>query len=246
VALERARTVVTKMGEQALENYNLALGLLISYDQKQLAQLNEGEDRLDHMESVLDDYLVQLSRHSLSSHESDLVSDLLHALSDFERIGDYVINLSESATALQEQGLHLSPEAQEELHYVSAAVGEALQTVVAAYRQQDPQTAFQVEPLEEVVDLITAALRERHVERLKTGECTVDVGTQFLELLINLERISDHCSNAAVRIIHQFSDQHALVRQDTHAYLQQLHQGSSPEFDTLFQQDKEKYYTPIA
>ena len=246
VALERARTVVTQMGELSLENYNLAVGLLTGYNTKQLERLNENEERLDHMEGVLDDYLVKLSRHSLGSRDSDLVSDLLHALSDFERIGDYAINLSESATALEDQGLHFSPEALEELHYVSAAVGESLETVVTAYRTYDPHTAFQVEPLEEVVDLITACLRERHVERLKDGSCTVDVGTQFLELLINLERISDHCSNAAVRIIHQFADQQSLVRQDTHAYLQQLHQGTSQEFDSLFAQDKAKYYEPIA
>lgn len=246
VALERARTVVTQMGELALENYHLAVGLLTDYNPKQLAQLNEGEESLDHMEGVLDDYLVKLSRHSLGSRDSDLVSDLLHALSDFERIGDYAINISESASTLEEQGLHLSPEALEELYYVSAAVNESLETVVTAYRTYDPNIAFQVEPLEEVVDLITACLRERHVERLKDGSCTVDVGTQFLELLINLERISDHCSNAAVRIIHQLSDQQSLVRQDTHAYLQQLHQGTSKEFDELFAEDKAKYYEPIA
>ncbi|MCI8869788.1 MAG: Na/Pi cotransporter family protein [Lawsonibacter sp.] len=246
VALERARTVVIQMGELALENYQTAVGLLEDYDAKRLEQLNEREERLDHMEGKLDDYLVQLSRHSLSSRESDLVSDMLHALSDFERIGDYAVNLSESASTLEEQKLRLSAEALDELHYVSAAVGEALETVVTAYRSHDPQVAFRVEPLEEVVDLITACLRERHVERLKDGSCTVDVGTQFLELLINLERISDHCSNAAVRVIQQYSDHQSLIRQDPHAYLQQLHHGNSQQFDQLFALDKAKYYEPIA
>ena len=225
VALERARTVVLQMGELAKNNYHLAVELLSHYDQKQLDLLNEQEEALDHMESSLDQYLVQLSRHSLDDKGSDLVSDLLHALSDFERIGDYVVNLSESATA---------------------AVGEALNQVLEAYRAHDAYAAFQVEPLEEVVDLITAALRERHVERLKTGECTVEVGTQFLELLTNLERISDHCSNAAVRVIHQAAEKGSLVRSDIHAYLHQLHQGGSPQFDQLFAQATEKYYQPIS
>ena len=246
VALERGRTVVIKMGELASENYHVAAELLSHYDSKKLEQLNEREEIIDRMEGALDQYLVQLSRHSLSSHDSDLVSDLLHALSDFERIGDYVVNLSESATALHEKGLVFSPEAQEELTSVCAAVSEALDRVMEAYRTHDPYAAFRVEPLEEVVDLITATLRERHVERLKQGTCTVELGTQFLELLINLERISDHCSNAAVRIIHQCSDKDSLVREDIHSYLHQLHQGGSPQFDQLFDQAKEKYYLPIS
>ena len=118
--------------------------------------------------------------------------------------------------------------------------------MLEAYRAHDAYAAFQVEPLEEVVDLLTAALRERHVERLKTGECTVEVGTQFLELLTNLERISDHCSNAAVRVIHQAAEKGSLVRSDIHAYLHQLHQGGSPQFDQLFAQATEKYYQPIS
>ena len=234
------------MGELASENYHVAVELLSHYDSKKLEQLNEREEIIDRMEGALDQYLVQLSRHSLSSHDSDLVSDLLHALSDFERIGDYVVNLSESATALHEKGLVFSPEAQEELTSVCAAVSEALDRVMEAYRTHDPYAAFRVEPLEEVVDLITATLRERHVERLKQGTCTVELGTQFLELLINLERISDHCSNAAVRIIHQCSDKDSLVREDIHSYLHQLHQGGSPQFDQLFDQAKEKYYLPIS
>ena len=246
VALERARTVVIQMGELARSNYHLAVELLSHYDQKQLDLLNEQEEALDHMEDSLDQYLVQLSRHSLDAKDSDLVSDLLHALSDFERIGDYVVNLSESAAALNGAALSFSPKAQAELDSLCAAVGEALDQVLEAYRAHDAYAAFRVEPLEEVVDLITAALRERHVERLKTGECTVEVGTQFLELLTNLERISDHCSNAAVRVIHQVAEKDSLVRSDIHAYLHQLHQGGSPQFDQLFSQATEKYYQPIS
>ena len=246
VALERARTMVIKMGDLARANYHLAVGLLSDYDEKQLEKLNEQEDIIDHMEVALDQYLVQLSRHSLDARDSDLVSDLLHALSDFERIGDYAVNLTESATVMHEKGLSFSPVAQKELEAVCGAISEALDKVMDAYRCHDPKAAFQVEPLEEVVDLLTAALRERHVERLKTGACTVEIGTQFLELLINLERISDHCSNAAVRILHQYGERGSLVREDIHSYLHQLHQGGSQPFDQLFQQAKERYALPTA
>lgn len=246
VALERARTVVVQMGDLARDNYQVAVDLLDSYDAKKLDLLNEQEERLDHMESSLEQYLVQLSRHSLDAHDSDLVSDLLHALSDFERIGDYVVNLSEIAATLNDQGLTFSDQAREELTCVCAAVQEALERVTEAYRTHDSYAAFQVEPLEEAVDQITAALRNRHVERLKTGECTVVLGTQFLELLINLERISDHCSNAAVRIIHPYADKDALVRCDIHSYLQSLHGGTSHQFNQMYHAALEKYYQPIA
>lgn len=244
VALERARTMVVKMGDLARENYHLAVGLLSRYDEKQLEKLNEQEDMIDHMEGALDQYLVQLSGHSLDSKDSDLVSDLLHALSDFERIGDYAVNLSESATIVQEKNLIFSPIAQKELETVCSAISEALDLTMNAYRFHDSRAAFQVEPLEEVVDLLTATLRDRHVERLKAGTCTVEVGTQFLELLINLERISDHCSNAAVRILHQYAQRDTLVREDIHSYLHNLHQGGSDDFNRLFQEDKEKYALP--
>lgn len=246
VALERARTMAIKMGELARDNYRLAVGLLSHYDERQLEKLNEQEDMIDHMEGALDQYLVQLSRHSLDEKDSDLVSDLLHALSDFERIGDYAVNLSESATIVQEKGLTFSPVAEKELETVCSAIGEALDLTMTAYRFHDVHAAFQVEPLEEVVDLLTASLRDRHVERLKTGACTVEVGTQFLELLINLERISDHCSNAAVRILHQYAQRDTLVREDIHSYLHSLHQGNSSEFNTLFQLDREKYALPAS
>lgn len=244
VALERARTMVVKMGDLARENYHLAVGLLSRYDEKQLEKLNEQEDMIDHMEGALDQYLVQLSGYSLDRKDSDLVSDLLHALSDFERIGDYAVNLSESATIVQEKNLIFSPIAQKELETVCSAISEALDLTMNAYRFHDSRAAFQVEPLEEVVDLLTATLRDRHVERLKAGTCTVEVGTQFLELLINLERISDHCSNAAVRILHQYAQRDTLVREDIHSYLHDLHQGGSDDFNRLFQEDKEKYALP--
>ena len=247
VALERARTVVIQMAELAQSNFHIAANLFSKYDPKQLEKLNEQENMLDEMEVALDEYLVQLSRHSMTPKESDLVSDLLHGLSDFERIGDYSVNLSESATVLHDQELVFSPEAQDELRYLFGAVSESLDNVLAAYRTQDSHAAFRVEPLEEVVDLMTATLRERHVERLKTGECSVVVGTQFLELLINLERISDHCSNSAVRVLRQSEDKNSTVHQiDTHMYLQKIHHGGSKLFDEQYAEAKKKYFAPIA
>ena len=185
LALERCWDVVTQMAQTAQKNYRTAVHLLTDYDPKKAEALQEREERLDHMEGALNEYLVQLSRHSLEGQDSDMVSDLLHSLSDFERVGDYAVNILEIASALQEAGQKFSPEALRELDQVSAAVDEALDKASAAFQLRSSDLAFQVEPLEEVVDLITATLRDRHVERLKTGACTVELGTHFLELLIN-------------------------------------------------------------
>lgn len=245
VALERARTVVLQMAELALENFRLVVPLFEEFNPKQLALLNENESRLDQMEGSLNSYLIALSRHSLDSHDSDLVSDMLYALSDFERMGDYIVNLSETAATLHENDHSFSPEAQIEFLQITAVVEQTLSMVVEAYRTQKSQVAFQVEPLEEVVDLMVMYLQESHMERLKDGICTVEVSACFLELLIHLERISDHCSNAALRIIHQNSDEKSLVHTDPHAYIYQLHHGRSPEFNALFIENKAKYYTPL-
>ena len=246
VAVERARTMVIEMAELAQQNFLISGSLFTEYDEKQLERLKEQEETLDHMEDSLDRYLVQLSRHSMAPQDSDLVTDLLHALHDFERIGDYAVNLADSAVLLNEQGVEFSPSAREELTCLFGAVNDSICEVLTAYRAHDSRAAFRVEPLEEVVDLITATLRERHVERLKSGACSVVAGTQFLEMLINLERISDHCSNASVRIIRQTAAADSLARSDTHEYLQNIHHGGSKLFDQEFQEVKEKYYDPIA
>lgn len=245
VALERARTVANEMADLAQKNFQIAADLLENYNPKLFAQMEENENQLDFMEGALSNYLVQLSSHSLDSRQSDLVSDLLYALSDFERIGDYSMNLSETAEALNQGGLSYSPEAAIELKQLIAVVQEAIDTVVTSYRNRTPRTAFQVEPLEQVVDLIVTSMRERHMERLKAGSCNADAGALFMELLIHLERISDHCSNAALRILHECSHQDSLVHQDPHAYISQLHRGISPEFEALFSENRKKYYDPI-
>lgn len=175
------------------------------------------------------------------------MSELLHTLSDFERIGDYAVNVSESAVVLHDRNITFSPQARAELERLTAAVGETLDKTVACYQSRQRTLAVQVEPLEEVVDLIAATLKNRHVERLKAGECTIELGTQFLELLINLERMSDHCSNVALHILRQTSSPDDKVRIDSHAYMHELHHsGFNQEFDDLFQEYRTKYFQPIA
>ncbi|MEG2118979.1 MAG: Na/Pi cotransporter family protein [Pseudoflavonifractor sp.] len=245
LALEKAHEAVCQMGAFSRENYQLSVELLERYDPKKLERVHETEIALDKLEGLLDAYLVKLTDRALTNEESMKVSELLHTLSDFERVGDYAMNVSESATALKERNIVFSPTAQAELNCLTSAVGEALDKAIACYETRSLSLAVQVEPLEEVVDLMRDELKNRHIERLKAGECTIELGTQFLELIINLERISDHCSNVALCILRQNASKDDLIYIDSHAYLHDLHHGSDQEFSALFAKYREKYYTPI-
>ena len=244
VALEHARAAVINMGTMARDNYRLAVELLSDYDDKKLERLHETESAIDKLENMLDSYLVKLTDRALTQSESNLVSELLHTLTNFERIGDYSVNLSESATALHSRDIAFSPVASRELRYLTDAVGKAVDTTLACYAGRDHALSMQVEPLEEVVDLMEDTLKNRHIERLKSGACTIELGTQFLELLINLERISDHCSNVAMLILRSTPPAKENLP-DNHTYLKYLHSGASAEFEKLFAQYQEQYYAPI-
>ena len=246
LALEKARDAVNQMGDYAKENFQLAVDLLDRYDPKKLERLNENEVALDTMEGLLDNYLVKLTDRALTSEESIAVSELLHTLSDYERIGDYIVNLTESAQALNARGISFSSRAKNELFHLTAAVGDALNKSIACFEARSRAIALQVEPIEEVVDLMNDELKNRHVERLKRGECTVELGTQFLELIINLERISDHCSNVAMYIIRQTAPHDDIIRTDSHQYFHNLHHGEDLEFNKMYEDYREKYFAPIA
>lgn len=246
VALERAREVIIRMGELAQADYRLSRELLEKYDPKKRTILEENEAQIDTYESALENYLLKLSGHSLSQEDSTRVTELLHTLTDFERIGDYAENVAEIAAAMDERGISFSPSALYDLRYMMAAVDESLEKTLRCYRDRDYFVAFEVEPVEEVVDLLRDTLRANHIERLKRGECTVDLGMQFGELLINLERISDHCSNVAVYILRQAAEADGLVREDSHAYLHELHHGASAKYDQLYAHYQKEFYAPVA
>jgi len=245
VALERAHEAVIQMGLYAQENYRASVGMLEKYDPKKLERIGETETALDKMENALDNYLVKLTDRALTPQESAHVSELLHALSDFERIGDYSVNITECATAMREKGATFTSVAQTELKAITGAVDEAIERALVCYRERSYDQALLVEPIEEVVDLMREDLRARHIERFKAGSCSIEQGTQFLELLVNLERISDHCSNIAINILRQTAPEGDLVHTDTHAYTHELHHGHNAQFEQLFAESKAKYYDPL-
>lgn len=246
LALEKSHEAVVQMGQLAQENFKRATKLLLDFDEKRMDRLQEAEDVIDRLETNLDNYLVQLSNRSLSPEDSNKVSELLHTLSDFERIGDYVVNVAECAQAMNERGMEFSEQAKAEMKALTAAVGEILALTLDCYTGRNDSLARKVEPLEEVIDLMRDELRSRHIERLKMGECTIEIGTQYLELLINLERVADHCSNVAMYILREEAEAGDPVRENSHLYFHQLHEGGSDaQFDQLYSQYRQEYFEPL-
>ena len=237
-AVSECAAMTNEMGALARKSLLSSLGQLSRYDGNLEAELLENEDKLDTYEDRLSGYLVQISQHGLSMEDIHTVSRLLHAVGDFERIGDHALNIQESARELHEKGLSFSGAAEAELQVLERALEDILAASVDCFRADDPVAAREVEPLEETIDRLTAEIRDRHIRRLQNGECTVQLGFILSDLLTNLERVSDHCSNIAVCVIEERED-HAEQR---HAYLHDF--KAAEEFAESLDKDLETYKLP--
>ena len=214
VALERCRVVTCEMAEVAVRALQNALRSFDHYTEALASSIREDESRCDHYEDVLGTYLVKLSAQKLGEQESEESAELLKAIGDFERISDHAVNVLESAEELREKGLAFSDEAKRELSVLSAAVNDILMRALDAFRQQDMTAARQVEPLEQVIDDLKEQLRTRHILRMQQGQCSIEAGFVWSDLLTDLERTSDHCSNIAGCVIdaaHHDLNMHATL-----------------------------------
>ena len=239
LAIQQANNAVVTMGRVALQNFTGMRKLFDSeFSEKLIARLNDNEEALDRMEDRLNAYLVKITECELTDYENRRVTELLHLTSEFERIGDYAMNLIENAEKLHDLDVTFSDSALRELGVISDAVQEIIGMAVDTVKHNDIGLAFKVEPLEETVDFLNETLKARHIERLKNGECVVESGVNFLDLLINLERISDHCSNIAVYVIGAQKNRSVLNR---HEYIQAQHKGSDKEYLDLTEQYMAKY-----
>ena len=237
VAVGECVHMTVEMGEIARSNVLLALQQLDDFQEQREAQILQNEDKLDIFEDRLGGYLVEISQHGTSMRDSRTISRLLHAISDFERVGDHALNLQDSARELHEKKLAFSPAAQAELAVLLRALEDILDRALQSFAASDPSTAQEVEPLEETVDYLIEEIRSRHIRRLQRGECTIQLGFVLNDLLTNLERISDHCSNIAVSVIEEHSGE-----SDRHAYLHHMREGSA--FSQALTRDIEAYPLP--
>ena len=239
VAISECLSMTNRMGAVAHENLLDAVRQLSDYQETRETLISEKEDKLDIYEDRLGDYLVKISQHGVSMSDIRTVSRLLHAIGDFERIGDHALNLQESARELHERDLHFSDAAKDELEVLLTALNDIMALAFDSFAANDPVAAREVEPLEETIDQLIEEIRMRHIHRLQTGECTIQLGFVLSDLLTNFERVSDHCSNIAVSVIESQADD-----LDPHAYISGLKTDQS--FAAGLDRDMAKYRLPQA
>jgi phosphate:Na+ symporter len=238
VALEHSRNVTVKMGEKTIKSITLALEVFKNYDERKAEKVYTYENMVDTYEDRIGSYLLKLNSRNLSEADSKCVSELLHVIGDFERISDHAINIVETSEELHSKKLEFSKDAYEELLVLINAIADILNMTEKSFASNDIELAHQVEPLEEVIDRLRLELRNRHIQRLKEGKCTMELGFLYTDLLTELERISDHCSNIAVCMI-QIEENNAV---EVHEYLNVLSKDS--EFERQCQDFSKNYQLP--
>ena len=237
LSIEQSRLVTNSMAERAEGNLLMAVGLRNRWSDKDFRMVGETESVIDRYEDKLGTYLMKITSKSLSQSQSEEVSKYLHTISDFERISDHALNISEAAKEIHDKDLQFSPEACHELDVIESAVREILSVAVGAFVENDPQRAARVEPLEEIIDGLCDEMKSHHVDRLQSGSCTLNQGFVFNDLLTNYERVADHCSNIAVAIIELESDSF-----DTHEYLNSVRAMKSSSFARYYEEYKQEYH----
>ena len=197
IALECAHNLTFDMANIAVEALKNSVQCLVSYDKVKAAEIREAEDKTDHLEDVIGSYLVKLSTKQLNEDEGAMASMLLKAIGDFERISDHAVNIIESAEEMREKGIVFSDNAKAEMDSLSAATNEIVALSYGAFVENNAEQASFVEPLEQVIDRMKELLRSRHIDRLRVGDCGIEAGFVWSDLITNMERVSDHCSNIA-------------------------------------------------
>lgn len=237
IAIGECKKAADDMAELSKKNILTALELLTNYSAKVETEVRENEEIIDKYEDKLGSYLVKVSQKSLREADSHEVSNLLHTIGDFERIGDHAVNLLSNAEEISSKKVVFSPGAQKELGVAVAALREILENTVSAFVHEDLELAKGIEPLEQVIDRIKRVLKSRHIERLQKGECTIEMGFIFSDIITNIERVADHCSNIAVCMIQVADDSFK-----THEYLNNVKSNGENDFNERYRKYKEKYY----
>ncbi len=237
-AVEMCVKEAANMARVSRDTFESALGLLENYNEADADAVAEGEALADRYEDELGSYLVNLSAKSISEHDSKTVSKLLHCIGDLERISDHALNIKEAAEEMNSKGIVFSKKAGAELSVYTRAVSDILSVSVEALVNDDKQAALRVEPLEEVIDRLNDELKLRHVARLQSGECTIELGFVLADVTTNCERIADHCSNIAVCVLQMDNRDF-----ESHDYLGKM-RSDNDDFKKRYNEYKELYILP--
>lgn len=240
VALEQCRKVVNIMCDTGRDSFNIACDLVDTYDEEKRKIIDENEAFLDKTETVLGEYIVHITEHPLSARQNVFATELLHTVGDMERIGDHVDNLAEECERMHTDGIRYSDESMVEFGYLQKALNEILETTSKAYETEDAALVLRVEALEEIIDDMVDTMKSNHAVRLKEGTCTVERGVSFIEMLTDIERISDHCNNVCQHLLQRLNGWELSTHDRTHESEEQQ------AFDSLYADYRRKYLDPIA
>ena len=241
LATDRALNVTEKMARLSEGTLLGALEMVGNYNEKAADTLSENEDTIDMYEDVISTYLVKLSQKNLSENDSKSVQRVLHGIGDFERISDHAMNIVGAAKEIEEKKAVFSEGAMAGLHVMMDAIKEIINNATLAFINNDVKLAAKVEPLEQVIDRIRDKLKEAHVKRLTNGECTIELGFIFSDLITSMERVSDHCSNIAVGVIEINNNGY-----DAHEYLHELKNSDDIQYNADYKEYKKKYALPAS
>ena len=243
LALASSGEAIGTMAKLACAGADGAMAILTAYDRDGIKVIQENEQSIDMLADAVNNYLVRLSGHMEADDNSVLLNYYIECFSEFERIGDYAVNLTESADEMHERGAQFSAAAQQELDVLRDALHEIMGYAEQALITRDAKVARHIEPVEEVIDDLVETLRSRHTRRLLDGKCTVYGGLGFLNSLTNIERIADQCSNVGIYTIALTNPEIARTHHD---YIQHLHQGEDSLFNTEYRAAHERYFGRMA
>ena len=239
LALSSISSVISKMASLSVYGVKSSLRTIRHYDDKAVKDINENEDCIDTLADKVDSYMIRFSPHVPKGASSNLLNYYIQCFSEFERIGDYATNITETATEIKEKEIRFSPIAHLELAVLGEAVVQVLDYSYKAFTKLDATAAKKIEPIEEVIDDLVSQLRSNHIQRFHNGDCTVHGGITFLDILVNIERISDQCSNIGIYTLSLVEPQ---TVQNQHDYTKLLHSGQDTNFNALYREYHDKYF----
>ena len=240
LAVEQARKVLNSMAALALKNFKRSLTLFNEYSEKKFAKVERDENLIDRFETAIENYLLKISSTDINDTTNELVMEMLHSVSDIERISDHCMNIAEVARKNSEDGIVFSDFGKKELSIIGNAVTEILTMATEAYSRRSLEEALRIEPLEQVIDNINFAIKDCHVKRLCDGLCSVEGGVSLLELLTSLERISDHCSNIALYIVQSLQKDVPDIN-NAHILADRIHNEPTNEYTDAYKYYEQKY-----
>lgn len=239
LAVSECRRLTNEMAEHARDSLLKSISIIFRYNAETANEIREKEELIDKYEDKLGTYLVRLSNNEQTEAVAHHIARMLHSIGDFERIGDHALNICKVAEEIHTKNIHFSSEAVKEISTITAAVEETLNMTADSFINDDIKSAAHVEPLEQVIDRLKKELKARHIARLQNGECTIELGFVFTDLLTNYERVSDHCSNIAVYTMQLPTD-----KLDVHKYLHNIKSSENGSFVDDYNMYSEKYKLP--